>query len=222
MTVNVCVPVIKRYDRLQNLLVSLKRSTIAPKVWVIDNGRLNVLPIGIQQLMLPYPVDLYVPDTPMGVAASWNWFIDHVPEERLISNDDIEFAPESLAIFTASKADIVWAEGCGFSCFLLRDSCVEKIGKFDEEISPGYAYYEDDDYLQRIDGHGTRAPSASAENVKSKVVHFRSSTLQACTPAEIEEHHRKFQIAQGNYAKKWGLELAFERERMLRESAALK
>lgn len=207
--INVCVPVLRRYDLLRRLVVSLRGSLIAPtKLFVIDNGKQ-------QDLLLqaiaasPCPVGLHTPVRPLSVAESWNWFLRRVPEERVIANDDIVFSPESLSRLTASKADLVWAAGVGFSCFVLRDSCLEKIGLFDEEISPGYAYYEDEDYLQRLDGRGTRAPSATAENVDALVRHEHSATLKAATQEEIEEHHRKFKIAQANYAKKWGLEAAF-------------
>ena len=140
----------------------------------------------------------------MSVAESWNWFIQNVPEERVIANDDVEFAPDSLEKLVAADADLVWA-GCGFSCFLLRDSCVRKVGLFDEAISPGYAYYEDEDYLQRIDGRGTRPAVVRLANVDCGVVHKQSQTLKVASPEGMAEHHRKFRIAQKNYMQKWGI-----------------
>lgn len=198
--IHVCVPVLKRYDLLAGLLRSLDKGSTRPNaVYVIDNGRRYAsVDVGLT-------VCVHTPEQPMGIAESWNWFIRHVPEERVIVNDDVVFAEDSLARLVASKADLVWAAGCGFSCFLLRDACVEKIGLFDETISPGYGYYEDDDYLQRLDGRGTRAPSAVAENVECGVTHLRSQTLAVNTPEEMSEHHRKFRIAQRNYMRKWGL-----------------
>lgn len=198
----VCVPTLKRYDLLKKLLLSLERSTLRPAVFVIDNGRnanRRNAAIGVS----PLEVHVYVPEEPMGVAASWNWFLDNVPEERVISNDDIEFAPGSLEAMVASPASLVWASG--FSCFLIRDECVAKVGRFDETISPGYGYYEDDDYLQRLDGRGTRGRASTAENVECGVVHHHSQTLKVASSAEYEEHHRKMRIAQQNYMQKWGL-----------------
>lgn len=199
--INVCVPVLKRYDLLQNLLMSLEQSLVHPdKVFIIDNGMKRPRIQGGK-----IPIEVITPEQPLGVAESWNWFIRNVPEERVIVNDDVIFQPHSMSKLLASKADLVWADGCGFSCFILRDTCVQKIGLFDEQISPGYAYYEDDDYLQRLDGRGTRAPSAIAETVKCGVTHLKSQTLQAGTEKDTAEHHRKFKIAQGNYMRKWGL-----------------
>jgi hypothetical protein len=158
------------------------------------------------------PVAVHTPPRPLGVAESWNWFIANTLEDRIIVNDDILFSPESLAKLSASSADIAFAKDCGFSCFLIRDSCVAKIaakhgdgGLFDETISPGYAYYEDEDYLQRLDGRGTRERSAVMEDVDCGVVHRKSSTLQSASYEEVMEHHRRFRIAQRNYMKKWGL-----------------
>lgn len=207
--INICVPVLRRYDLLREMVTSCMSSNVRPDAYyIIDNGRRTA------RLMealgdFDISVKLHTPAAPMGIAACWNWFIEKVPQERVIVNDDVVFGPTSLEQLTAVDADIVLAEGCGFSCFVLRDSCVTKVGRFDEEISPGYGYYEDDDYLQRIDGRGTREPSAVMVTVDANVTHRKSSTLQAASHEEILEHHRLFKIAQANYAKKWGLEAAF-------------
>jgi GT2 family glycosyltransferase len=146
-------------------------------------------------------LDVFLPNVPMGVAQSWNWFLDRAPEERIIANDDVVFGPRALEIMTAAKSDLVWASG--FSCFLIRDACIQKLGKFDETISPGYGYYEDDDYLQRLDGKGTQARRATAENVDAGVIHLKSQTLVASTHEEVVDHHRKMLLARANYIKKW-------------------
>lgn len=215
--INICVPVIKRYDLLAQLILSLRESLVQPdKIFVIDNGRrldsegaLRRELGGAVDYFSHVPLALHRPDQPMGVAEAWNWFIAHAPEERVIVNDDCTFAPESLTCLLRPTADLVWAAGVGFSCFVLRDSCVQKIGLFDETISPGYGYYEDEDYLQRLDGRGTRERSAIADEVVCGVKHLHSGTLKAKSHEEVLEHHRKFKIAQANYAKKWHLEEAF-------------
>jgi GT2 family glycosyltransferase len=209
--INVCVPVLKRYDLLRDMLRSLQASTVTPDfVYVIDNGR-DPERLRLALGEVAFPTIIHRPEQrSLGVAESWNWFIQNVPEQRVIVNDDVEFAPWSLAKLLASKADIVWAAGVGFSCYVLRDSCVQKIGLFDEDISPGYGYYEDEDYLQRLDGHGTRAPSAIAENVDCGVKHYHSATLKAASHTELLEHHRRFKVAQMNYIKKWHLEETFK------------
>jgi len=176
---------------------------------IIDNGRSSAKLLAVLA-DFDITIKVHTPDEPMGVAESWNFFAKRVPEDRIIVNDDVTFSPDSIGILVSSTADLVWAKNVGFSCFIWRDSCVKKIGYFDETISPGYGYYEDDDYLQRLDGRGTREPSAIAETVDCGVMHKKSSTLLAASHTERLEHHRKFKIAQANYAKKWALEEAFK------------
>lgn len=199
-----CVPVLRRYDLLQKMLLSAQAGTVVPeRVAIINNGRdVPRLRTAVQGVGMKLGV--LTPKEPMGVAESWNWFIDNVSEERLIANDDIIFGRESIERMVASKAELVW--GSGFSCFILRDSCVEKLGRFDEDISPGYGYYEDDDYLQRLDGRGTREPLARAEDVKCGIVHDHSATLRAASYKERLEHDRRFTLAQNNYIKKWNID----------------
>lgn len=212
--VNICVPVLKRYDLLRQMVASCERSITKPDAYyIINNGRDE------KQLMaalgdFDIAAKVHTPKKALGVAASWNWFIAHVAEERVIVNDDVTLAPTSLTTLLASRADLVIAKDCGFACYVMRDACVKKIGLFDETISPGYAYYEDEDYLQRLDGRGTREPSAVMETLDVGVRHTKSSTLIAASHHEILEHHEKFLIAQRNYAQKWGIEKEFGLEPM--------
>ena len=202
--VHVCVPVLRRYDLLKRLLASLDKSTLPPaEVYIIDNGA-NASALVDATFDYRGGLSTYEPGRNLGVAKSWNWFIDNVPEERVILNDDLELGPAALSTLASQDGDIVFAKDQGFSCFLLRDSCVEKIGVFDESISPGYGYYEDDDYLQRIDGKGTRTPSVVTCDVAVDLAHERSSTLKAKFAAGEEgDHHRRFHIARANYMAKW-------------------
>lgn len=193
---NVCVPVLNRYDLARKMLESLRCSTLVPDaVYVMNNGMDRVATealIGI----IPYTVVIN-PNRPLGVAESWNWFINNVEGDRIITNDDIEFAPESLARMVESPLDFV---SCtfGFSCFLLRDACIARVGLFDEEISPGYGYFEDMDYLRRM-----KAAGVEDAVVSCGVVHHQSSTPRAFTPAQRHAHDTRFLLAQTNYAKKW-------------------
>ena len=208
--INICVPVLKRYDLLREMVKSCHAGNLRPTTYyIIDNGQ-NGPKLMAALREFDIHARVHTPKAPYGIAESWNWFIKHVPEERVIVNDDVLFGPNSLELLLASTADLVWAKGCGFSCFVIRDACVEKLGLFDETISPGYGYYEDEDYLQRLDGRGTRAPSAMSETVDADVAHLKSATLKAASHAELIEHHRRFKIAQGNYARKWALEEAFK------------
>lgn len=207
--IHICVPVLKRYDLLREMIKSCMASNRRPDAYyIIDNGQ-----NGHKLMSAIHDLDIYAKIhtpkiRPYGIAESWNWFIKHVPEERIITNDDIIFGPNSIELLLASTTELVRSE-FGFACFVIRNSCVEKLGYFDEAISPGYGYYEDEDYLQRLDGRGTREPSARSEEVQCGAHHHHSATIQAMSHPELLEHHRKFLIAQRNYAEKWGLQEAF-------------
>ncbi len=202
--IHVCVPVLRRYDLLKELLKSLEPSTVPYQVSIIDNGKdAERLAFVKAESVLR---DIYTPTVPLGVAESWNWFIQNVPEERIIVNDDVIFAPDSLERMVATKNELAWSFEAGFSCFLIRDACVRVVGLFDETISPGYAYYEDEDYMMRVNGKGTKPSLVVCGHVECGVVHaVQSQTLKAATRKELGEHHRKFRIARVNFAEKWGL-----------------
>ena len=104
----------------------------------------------------------------------------------------------------ASTADLVFVHGLRttniFSIFLVRDTCIERVGMFDEAISPNYAYYEDNDYMRRINLAG----NIVLEGVHTLVDHLGSQTIAAFDSKQKFEHHRKFEIARKNYIKKWG------------------
>lgn len=202
--VHVCIPVLRRYDLLRNLLDSLKASTIPYRVRILDNGRDMER---LRQATAYHDVSAVTPGQQLGVAESWNWFIENVPEERVIVNDDVTFAPDSLKRIVATPFDLAWSYEAGFSCFLIRDACVRVVGLFDETISPGYAYYEDEDYMMRVNGKGTKPSLVLCGHVECGVVHaVQSQTLKAATRKELGEHHRRFIIARGNYARKWGID----------------
>lgn len=181
--------------------MSLERSTLQPSsVTVIDNGRdANKVEFAMYGIQLK--VDIFTPSTPFGVAESWNWFIKHLPEERIITNDDISFFPDSVEAMCATPGDLVF--GHGYSCFLIRDSAVQKIGMFDENISPGYAYWEDIDYDMRIRLAVVNGVNFVQENAPCMVAHGGSKTNDVASPKEIEAHHRKFTIARQNFVSKW-------------------
>jgi GT2 family glycosyltransferase len=184
------------------LLESLNSSTIPYEVRILDNGRDAAR---LKQATAYFDVDVETPHQPYGVAESWNHFINQVPEERVIVNDDVIFAPDSLERMVATKYDLAWSYEAGFSCFLIRDKCVETVGLFDESISPGYAYFEDEDYMQRVNGKGTKPSLINCGHVECGVMHpVQSQTLKAATRKELGEHHKKFMVARANFAAKWG------------------
>jgi len=201
--INVCVTVFNRYDLLAVLVDSLRKSSVVPSaLYVIDRGNDaravdEALGHGVSE-----KTDIRrIPLEGQCLATAWNWFIKNVPEERIIASDDIVFYPETLGVFRDTPGDFIGikdGKSSAFACFLIRDSCVEKIGLFDETISPDYLYFEDCDYGKRM--HLAGVPIVRIDCL----FHANSQSLARKTEEQTKEHHRLFTIAQENYIRKWG------------------
>jgi hypothetical protein len=93
--------------------------------------------------------------TNLGVSAVWNLIIKSFTSAPfwVITNHDISFTPGSLEkLYNKSiptKVGIVNASNQSFDLFLIKDFVIEKIGLFDENLSP--AYCEDVDYVLRME-----------------------------------------------------------------------
>jgi len=87
-----------------------------------------------------------------------------------------------------------------FSLFVISNFIIDKVGLFDETISPNYAYYEDNDYYRRMQLLGYNLNKVKACNVG----HYSSATLKSYNSQQTREHHMRFNIATENYVKKWG------------------
>lgn len=198
---------LNRYDLLRRFLLSVQAGTVQPDAYyIIDNGHSPHLMEGVIQgiaNVLVVPIDDMIMDghTQLGLAQAWNWFLQAVPDDRIICNDDLIFAPDSLRCIVETEGEFVspLATTNACSCFMLNDRCVEKVGLFDEEISPGYAYFEDCDYVERMVNEGLKITS-----VECGVVHDGSQTIAAFSAQDMDRHHQRFVKAQENFIRKWG------------------
>ena len=194
--VNLCVPTLNRYDLLEKLIQSALNGTVPPdNVYIVDNGGrlettndfIHIKKFGIN----------------VGVAKGWNWLITNSKENRIISNDDIEFYPDTIASLLDCDDDFVYTQGIEqvnmFSLFKINDNLINKIGLFDEDISPNYAYFEDNDYAYRM-----KLAGIGATSVDCRAKHLGSMTLKAYNKNAMEDHHRRFSYARANYIHKWG------------------
>lgn len=202
MALNICIPVLNRYDLLDKLLVSLLSSTMKPSgVYIIDNGG----NLSIRRELVSLNIAVHRPNGNIGVAKSWNWFLKNVKDVRVISNDDVVFYPDSLEKLVKhyDKNYLVYPNGVenginSFSCFMLPDNIVKNVGYFDEEFFP--AYYEDNSYHLRMKQKGFDIKLAK----DSLVSHFKSGTLDAFSKQEMEEHHKRFRRNTELYKRMWG------------------
>ncbi len=199
--VTLCTMVVNRYDLLADCLRTAAGGSLVPDhLELIHNGKDGA---ALARAMESWPgtYNVTIPEQPLGVAESWNVFLQRVPEERIITNDDIVFAMDSIEKMVATPGDFVSpiAGTNAFSCFIIRDTCVNAVGPFDESISPGYVYFEDCDYVNRM-----REAGIAITGVQCGVVHVGSATLIARSQDEVNEHNRRFLLAQANYLAKWG------------------
>jgi len=203
MEVNLCIPTLNRYDLLVKCLESAEAGTLKPiNYYIIDNG--TKLIISDLPRDLGPKIILIKPKFNLGVARSWNWFFDNVKDHILISNDDIEFYEDSIEQLMEEYDEnfsIYPAEGAtSFACMSFPRKIIDDVGRFDESLSPYYAYFEDNDYHWRM-----RLKGYDIKDIAGcKVKHENSGTLKKFTPYELTWHHQRFRQAQQRYMMKWG------------------
>lgn len=204
--ITIGIPVLNYYEGLRLLLQDINNSTYKDieKVIVINNGKKE---IGAQS----YWFDLVVfePTNNLGVAGSWNKIINLSSGIRFILNDDLRIEPKTLEnLVNLLDKESVCYPICNkplssFSFFTITDEVINKIGLFDESISPNYAYFEDNDYHRRMYLAGVNLKALPVvEN--GMVFHEGSKTLKNFSDAEKQIHHKKFNLAKDNFVKKWG------------------
>lgn len=204
--ITVCIPTLNSYDTLESCLESISKSSIDVHTVVLDNGGNFYRRLPLRTMVIQQPYNL-------GVAGSWNWFIDHVEDIRIISNDDIvfdQYAIEKLVeALNKYPNSLLFPENLGscFSCFILPQTIIDTIGKFDETLAPNYGYFEDNDYFYRMQlaGFGTSKATGSL------VEHVGSSTLRHFSPSDEQKHHERFRASRERYIRKWGGEPTLEK-----------
>ena len=209
------IPTLNRYDLLKVTIRSAETGTLKPDRYiVIDNGGKFKRDSFYDTLGDRLVVKSFGKN--LGVAASWNVLSRETPDIRIISNDDISFFEDSIEILVKSFSTdkVIYPAGIpstnSFSCFILPDEIIKLVGEFDEKISPGYAYFEDNDYYRRMILQGVPLVGVP----ECKLNHFGSSTLRSLTEKEKREHHEKFKKAKDYYIKKWGGEPGKEKHRI--------
>jgi GT2 family glycosyltransferase len=200
-----CIPSMNRFDLLTQCIDSALAGSIAPDtIYVIDNsaGRYGERWDAAYQgrVMVHYAPENY------GVAKSWNVLAMAAfgrGAHCIIANDDITFAPDTiaqlLAVAEASpRAGIVSAiAGQRFSLFWLNHAAYQDVGPFDEQFR--MAYFEDNDYAWRLTLKRWQLAVAP-----SSVTHIGSATLAELTPEEMEAKHAAYRHNQDYFIRKWG------------------
>lgn len=195
--VNICIPVVNNYQGLIEELESIEAGTIKPDNYYIFNNGGNFSIGNLSKCIIHN-------SHRVSLAATWNWFIDNVPEYRIIINDDLIFYPDTLETFlTGMKEDqMSFPYGIprlnSFSFFLMPDNIVRDVGRFDEEFYP--AYFEDNSYDYRMNLKGYYVYGIPECNV----IHKGSQTLAHYNSNQMRDHHRAFDANRKLYIKMWG------------------
>lgn len=193
------VPVRNRFDLLNRLIHSAMHGYVRPHTIVVINN--SDYHNRMVRSFLDASAPIVVLEGDGGVASAWNLLLSVTDDQRVIANDDVVLAPHSLEVMVQTPGDFVTAlaGSHAFSCFAIRNTCVDRVGRFDEGISPGYAYWEDLDYALRMQDAGVLVTA-----VECGVQHEPSQTKAIFTESELSEHHRRFMIAKANFTFKHG------------------
>lgn len=194
--ITLAIPTLTRFDLLTGCVASALAGTVRPdRVVVIDNSGGACPPIP--------GAEIIAGRQPQSVAKAWNDAARITGSDLLLANDDITFAPDTIALLLDEaarnpQAGIVSAiEGERFALFWLRYAAYQQIGPFDESYTA--AYFEDNDYARRLTlAHWQLALAPSA------VGHVGSATIRSYDRARLLQHHESFRANERRYAARWG------------------
>lgn len=196
MTIALAIPTYTRFDLLERCVASALAGTVAPDyILIIDNSGGGCPPIPNTQIVLGRQ--------PQSVAKAWNDAVGLIGGDLLLANDDITFAPDTIARLLEEaerndRAAIVSAiEGQRFSLFWLRYTAYVQMGGFDEGYSS--AYFEDNHAARVLTLAGWQlavAPTA--------VEHVGSATIASYDAARMQQHHADHRANEQRYIARWG------------------
>ena len=203
------IPTINRADLLEESICDLRTNCPDVEVIVVDNGKQGLRGM-LERSGLRF--QLIENETNQGVAGSWNqiariafgaasnyswvWMLnDDVVAGK--SQGDIDSlcaesstGPETPPVITAE----------GWCSFLLPAAVWAAVGEFDEAFFP--AYYEDDDYMERMRAQGLRVLIWEA---RLQPVVFRNSQTIKKDPSL----NLNFAWNQQRFVEKWGAEALY-------------
>lgn len=198
------IPTINRADLLEKSIVDLQRNCPNVELIVVDNGKQNLWPM-LERSGLH--CSLIENEKNKGVAGSWNQIAmtawEHGFSWVWIVNDDIilgkpEGSIEALIALYESEPRLLNAD-IGWCSFLLPKAIWDEVGAFDEEFFP--AYYEDDDYRERINQVGK--PMVIRTELNPLV--YKESMTSVKDPSLKDGWNRN----QERFVMKWGAEALY-------------
>lgn len=185
------IPTLNRKDLLEPSLSEYRRDFPYTDIHVVDNGKQDIFGYGA--------VKVYPQDVNLGVAGSWNFLCDIIFKNNdyaLIVNDDVYlgYAIGEIAEVLQSGEGFIQSEH-NWSVFLISKEVYDKVGKFDDLFYP--AYYEDSDYIRRMELAGVKRVIDKRLNPK---VARRSQTWEKA-PELVD---KALKDNKERYVRKWG------------------
>ena len=208
MKIYYCIPTYKAFQACTEGIKAVNNGSLKPdQIIVIDNSGDGSGADYLYPLVTHYTnVSVWPQTRNLGVAASWNMFMESIDMDYvIIANDDIAVhrdSVEKMIKAATSSEDSLFTSlglaGNAYSFFLLKQKAYKHIGRFDEKFYP--AYYEDNDfdYRRRLLGYHFHL----IDNLQ--LSHVGSATMKHYSPAEMEQHHNNFRKNQNYYISKWG------------------
>jgi GT2 family glycosyltransferase len=153
------------------------------------------------------------------VSQGWNRglrFVFGMEPCALVVNNDVLLRPDTYRLLVEDGGGFVTGTGVDnpeqmegdpvpsnkrphpdFSCFLIRKTCYEKVGPFNEEYAGGYA--EDSEYHVRMHRAGIRA-----ESLCLPFLHYACGTIKSATPSEAKAIGERAEANRERFRKQFG------------------
>jgi len=186
------IPTLNRKDLLEPSVLMYRKDFPYTDIHIVDNGKQDIIGFG--------EIKVYPQVSNLGVAGSWNYLCDIIfkyNDYALIVNDDVYLGyaiGEIAEVLQSSHEGFIQSEH-NWSVFLISKEVYEKVGKFDELFYP--AYYEDSDYIRRMELAGVRRVIDKRLNPKDA----KQSQTYEKAPELV---NKALKDSKERYVRKWG------------------
>ncbi len=201
--INLCFPTLSNYEGLGNAIESACNGSVRPtQIIVMDNGQRFKELFGEVNEVNGTTITIVTPVSNLGVAGSWNYFLNNYYDHIIISNDDVIFNSETLRLLVEASIsnpeelficpNAYWQHK--WSLFLQKKISLDILGQYDENFMP--CYFEDCcmEYRMKLKGY----KPLIVNNCTYDHIDGGSKTSQHSV------NNQQFQKMLEYYMKKWG------------------